>query len=120
MAVQRIIELLGHKTIYPEIVLQLYFIKENCQHLTTVLTALKGNNTPLACKAFNYLEDLKMYLRSGIQKTTFGTETDQLLSKLTQQERKKQVKSFQEVFRLENTKRLIMLYHNGDIEGCFK
>ena len=101
MAVQRIIELLGHKTIYPEIVLQLYFIKENCQHLMTVLTALEGNNTPLAC---NYPEDLRMYLRSGIQKTTFGTETDRLLSKLPQQERKKQVKSFQEVFRLSSKK----------------
>ena len=55
MAVQRI-ELLGHKTIYPEIILQLYFIKENCQRLITILTALEAKTTPLACKAFNYME----------------------------------------------------------------
>ena len=41
MAVQRIIELLSHKIIYPEITLQLYFIKENCPRLMTVLTALE-------------------------------------------------------------------------------
>ena len=74
MAVQRI-ELLGHKTIYPEIILKLYFIKENCQHLMTDLTALETKTTPLACKVFNYMEDLRMYLTAGIQKTTFGTET---------------------------------------------
>ena len=41
-----------------------------------------------------------MYLKAGIQKTTFGTETDRLLYKLPKPQRKKQVKSFQEVFRL--------------------
>lgn len=98
MAVQRIIELLGHKTIYPEIILQLYFIKENCQRLITILTALEVKTTPLACKAFNYMEDLRMYLKAGIHKTTFGTETDRLLSKLPESQNKKHVKSFQEVF----------------------
>ena len=95
MAVQHIIELLGHKTIYPE---QLYFIKENCQRLMMVLTALEGKTTPLAFTAFNYMEDIRMYLKAGIQKTTFVTETDRLLSKLPESQRKKQVKSFQEVF----------------------
>ena len=47
-----------------------------------VLTALEEKATPLPCKVFNYLEDLKMYLRVGCVKTSFGTETDQLLSKL--------------------------------------
>ena len=69
-----------------------------------VLTALEGKTTPLACKAFNYMEDLRMYLKAGIQKTTFGTETDRLLSKLPESERKKHVKSFQEVFRLSSKK----------------
>ena len=62
MAVERIIELLTHKEIYPEIVLQLYFIKENCQRLMNVLTALEEKKIPLACKVFNLLEDLVAYL----------------------------------------------------------
>ena len=44
--------------------------------------ALEEKDTPLACKAFNYLEDLKMYLRAGCEKTSVGTETDRPLSKL--------------------------------------
>ena len=35
--------------------------------------------TLLASKAFNYIEDLKMYLRAGYEKTSFGTKTDRLL-----------------------------------------
>ena len=54
MAVKRSIELVSHKTIYLGITLQLYFIKENCQRLMTVLTALEEKETLLACKAFNY------------------------------------------------------------------
>jgi hypothetical protein len=64
----------------------------------TVLTALEGNNTQLA---FNYLEDLRMYLHA---ETNFGPKTDRLLSKLPDTKRKKQVKSFQEVFRLSSKK----------------
>ena len=82
MALERIIESVSHKTIYPEITLQLYFIKENCQRLMTVLTALEEKETPLPCKAFNYLEDLKIYRRACCEKVSFGTETDRLLSKL--------------------------------------
>ena len=33
MEVTRILELLSHKEIFPEIQLQLYFIAENCQRL---------------------------------------------------------------------------------------
>ena len=56
MAVERIIELVSHKTTYPEIILQLYFIKENCQWLMTVLTAFEEMETPMACKAFDVSE----------------------------------------------------------------
>lgn len=59
MAVERIIELVTHKTIYPELSLQLYFIKENCQRLMTVLTSLEVNRSPLACTVYNLLEDLR-------------------------------------------------------------
>ena len=98
MAVEHIIELVSHKTIYPEITLQLYFIRENCQWLMTVLTALEEKEIPQACKAFNYLEDLMMYLRAGCEKTSFGTETDRLLFSLPEPDRKEQIKSFQKVF----------------------
>ena len=50
MAVQ--IELSTHKTIYPEICLQLYFVKENCQRLMLVLTSLESQSTPLACLVY--------------------------------------------------------------------
>ena len=63
-----------------------------------MLTALEEKETPLACKAFNYLDNLKMYLRAGCEKTSFGTETDRLLSKLPEPDRKEQIKSFQKVF----------------------
>ena len=54
---------------------------------------------PLACMAFNYQEDLKMYPRAGCEKTSFGTETDRLLSKLPEQ-----IKSLQKVFDLASKK----------------
>ena len=100
MAVERIIELLTHKEIYPEIVLQLHFIKESCQRLMNVLTALEEKKTPLASKVFNLLEDLVAYLKAGSKKNLFGTETDRLLTKLAEPGRKKCIKSFQDAFAL--------------------
>ena len=93
MAVERIIELVTHKTIYPEISLQLYFIKENCQRLMMVLTSLEAKG-PLACTVYNTLEDLRSYLRAGTIKTSFGEETDRLLEKLPMEKKRAQVKSF--------------------------
>ena len=58
--------------------------------MTIIIAVEKG--TLLAMKAFNYLKDPRMYLRAGSQKTTFGTESNRLLSKLPEPERKKQVK----------------------------
>ena len=100
MAVQRIVELVTHKTLYPEISLHFYFLKENCQRLMCALTSLEERESPLACKVFNLLEDLKAYLKSGKEKIAFGMETDRLLSKLAESEKKKQIKSFQKVFAL--------------------
>ena len=99
MAVERIIELVTHKTIYPEISLQLYFIKENCQRLMMVLTSLEAKG-PLACTVYNTLEDLRSYLRAGTIKTSFGEETDRLLEKLPMEKKRAQVKSFQVIFGL--------------------
>ena len=74
MAVERIIELVTHKTIYPEISLQLYFVKENCQRLMMVLTSLEAKGSPLACTVYNTLEGLRSYLRAGTINTSFGEE----------------------------------------------
>lgn len=65
MAVERIIELVTHKTIYPEMLLQSYFIMENCQQLITTLTSLEGTHDPLAC---NLMENIRMYLEAGTSK----------------------------------------------------
>ena len=100
MAVERIIELVTHRELYPEICLQLHFIKENCQRIMSVLTSLESKETPLACTVYNLLEDLRAYLKTSSMKTSFGTETDRLLAKLPVQEKRKKIKSFQEVFSL--------------------
>ena len=70
MAVEQIIEMVTHKTIYPEIRLQLYFIKEYCQRLMPVLTSLQAN-LPLACTVYNTPEGLRLYLCAGTMKTSF-------------------------------------------------
>ena len=98
MAVERIIELVTHRTLYPEIQTQLHFIKENCYRLMNRLTSLEASNTPLACSVFNTLEDLRSYLLAGVSKTRFGEETDRYLSRLGQSEKRKMIKSFQSVF----------------------
>ena len=100
MAVEWIIELVTHRELYPEICLQLHFIKENCQRIMSVLTSLESKETPLACTVYNLLEDLRTYLKTSSMKTSFGIETDRLLAKLPVQEKRKKIKSFQEVFSL--------------------
>ena len=62
------------------------------------LTALEEKETPLACKVVNYLEDLKMHLGAGCEKTSFGAEIDRLLSKLPEPDGKEQIKSFQSLW----------------------
>lgn len=100
MAVSRILELLTHKEIYPELLLQFNFITENCQRIATNLTSLEKSSTPLACTVYNTLEDLKSYLEAGTTKTSFGPKTDAMLDKLSPSARRKAVKEFQSVFRL--------------------
>ena len=104
MAVQRIVELLTHKVVYPEICLQLYFIKENCQRLITTITSLESKEVPLACTVYNTMEDLRAFLKAGITKTSFGPESDRLLSKLQAPERKRAIAWFQKAFRLSAAK----------------
>lgn len=100
MAVECIIEFVTHKTIYPNICPQLYFDKENYQCLMTVLTMLKAKQSPLACTVYNLLEDLQSYLKAGITKNNFGSETNRLLDKLPNEKKRKHfiIKSFQAVF----------------------
>ena len=61
VAVEWIIKMVTHKTIYSEIRVQLYFIKENCLRLMAVLTSLEAKDLPLACTVYNTLEDLRLY-----------------------------------------------------------
>ena len=100
VAVTRILELLTHRELFPEIRLQLSFIAENCQRLATTLTSLEKSRTPLACTIYNTMEDLKAYLQAGTTKTLFGPKTDQHLEALPVSEKRKAIKYFQEVFRL--------------------
>lgn len=88
MAVDRILELVTRRTIFPEIRLQLYFLKENCDEHPDL------SRRKLACSIFNTLEDLWSYLRVSTTKTRFGEETDRLLAKLGQPERRKQFSPF--------------------------
>ena len=60
----------------------------------------KRNGTPLACSVFNIIEDFKAHLKAGITKSSFGPRTDQHLEALPVPERRKAIKSFQEVFKL--------------------
>ena len=100
MAVSRILEVLSHKEIYPEIQQLLHFIAGNCQRLATILTCLEQNQIPLACMVYNTLEDLKSYLQAGITKTSVGPQTDRMLDKLSVSAKRKHVQKFHEVFRL--------------------
>ena len=86
-----------HTQIYPEICLQLHFIRENCHRLMTALTSLEARETALACTVFNSLEDLRAHVSAGTSKTSFGQKTDELLSKLPADKRN-HIKSFQTVF----------------------
>ena len=104
MAVEHIVELVSHKTIYPEIFMQLKFIKENCQRLMAVTTALEEKHQPLAPTVFNLVEDLRLYLGSGAGRSSFVSETDQCLSKLPQSEKKKHIKALQGIFQLSEKK----------------
>lgn len=100
LAVTRILELLTHKELFPEIQLQLSFIAENCQRLAIVLKSLEETKTPIACTVYNSMEDLKAYLNAGKTKTSFGPKSDVFLDKLSASSKRKAVKNFQEAFDL--------------------
>ena len=85
MAMECIIELFSHITIYPEIFMLLKFIKENCQRLMAITRNI-NLMLPLfsiCLKTFDYT-----YLGSGAGRSSLGSETDQCLSKLPYSEKK--------------------------------
>ncbi|XP_031415012.1 uncharacterized protein LOC116218253 [Clupea harengus] len=90
IALKRIVELCGHKEIYPEILLQVHFITENCPRHVTNLTSLEATHDPLACTVYNTMEDLRAYLKAGTTTNSFVPESDRLLGKLKGQEKTKQ------------------------------
>ena len=86
LAVDRILELVDggrlHHAFFLNLHLNLYFMNENCTRLIKALTSLEETKSPLACIVYNMMEDGKQYLHAGISKSTFGLETDRLLSEL--------------------------------------
>ena len=84
LAEDRILELVDsgrlHHAAFLNLHLNLYFITENCTCLIKVLTSLEETKSPLACVVYDMMEDVKQYLHAGISKSTFGLETDRLLS----------------------------------------
>ena len=99
VAVENIIELCTHKEIYPAIMLQMHFISENCNVLMSTLTSMEATHDPLACTVYNLLEDMRAYLVEGTRRDSFGTETDRFLSKLSHEDRRQAVRSFQQVYQ---------------------
>ena len=101
-AVDRIFELVDdgqlHHASYHNLHLNLHFINENCTHLITVLTIFDKTKFPLACVVHNMMEDVKQYLHNGTSKSTFGVESDCLLSELENIERKRVNSNFQDLF----------------------
>ena len=66
-----------------------------------VLTSLVSQSTPLACLVYNLLENLRLFLKAGGSKTSFGEEiTDRLLEKFSADEKKKHITSFHIIFCL--------------------
>ena len=78
---ERTLELVTHKELYPDICLQFIYQRRLSAH-NDVLTSLEVHKTPLACAVYNLLEDLRAYLEVGSTETSFGIETDGLLAKL--------------------------------------
>lgn len=79
IAVENILELTGHKTIYPEMLLQVNFIAEIYQRLVSTMTSLEATHGSLAVVMYNIM---CMYFESGATKNTFGSATDKLLEKV--------------------------------------
>ena len=96
LTVYRILELVDggrlHHASFLNLHLNLYFINENCTRLIKSLTSLEETKFPLACVVYNMMEDVKQYLHAGISKSTFGLETDCLLSELKTAERESYLK----------------------------
>ena len=65
-----------------------------------VFTSLEAKEVLLACTVYNLLEDLWVYLRDGISKSSFGAEMDRLLAKYPSEQKRKHIQSLQNVFKL--------------------
>ena len=108
LAVNRILELvdggrLNHAS-FLNLHLNLYFITENCTCLIKALTSLEETKSPLAGIVYNMMEDVKQNLHAGISKSTFGFQTDRLLSELKTAERERVISNFQDLFSVSFSK----------------
>jgi hypothetical protein len=86
-----------NKTVYAEVRMHAFFIKENCEKLITTMKIFEGTHEPVAVKAYNVLEDISCYLKTASTKTSFGEITDSHLSKLSKPEAKKVTASLRKV-----------------------
>ena len=100
MAVERIIELVTRKELSPEICLHLLLDQRRLPAHHYALASLEVQKTPSPCTVDNLVEDLRAYLEAGSTETSSGIETDGLLASLPATEKRKRIKSFQDVFRL--------------------
>ena len=69
-----------------------------------VLKSLQETKCSLACVVHNMIEDVKQYLHSGTLKSTFGVETDHLLSRLENAEKERVISNFQDLFSISFSK----------------
>ena len=119
MAVDRIVELCGHKEIYPEILLQVHFIMENCPRLVTSLTSLEATHDPLACTVYGKMEDMRAYLVAGTTNTSFGPESDRQFAKLKGQEKTRVMKSLHGVYK-KSLDKLVKHFDDHPAKASYK
>ena len=94
--------------------MHLNFIKENCYRLMTCLTHLEEKKTPLACSIYNFMEDLNPILVQEQQKLVLVSKRISVCQNLPQNdERKKTIKFFQQVFDLARKKLVNHLDHQA-------
>uniref|UniRef100_UPI00358FF509 uncharacterized protein n=1 Tax=Myxine glutinosa TaxID=7769 RepID=UPI00358FF509 len=98
-AVQTILGMTRNEEVFAELQLHMSFIKENCARFMVVLMSLGEVHEPLACTAYNLIEDLRFYQHVSSRKTIFGAETDLHLSKKEKNEKQMTIKSFNDVFK---------------------
>ena len=101
--VKRVRRVLGEEESSDRLLLKMNFITESCPKIKNTLTKLEGNK-PFAPTMYTMVDGLCIYLMRGTAKTTFGTETDSGLDKLTRAEKDEAVEHFHDAFNRAHLK----------------